>query len=208
MMTEAVTEAFKAACTQLARVVVRQHGGLERLAWRHHGLGMLQAELSHSLRMHIWHPSLSTIPDGDFRRVHDHRFTLTSFVIVGAIDDEPWLVRQHGGHEGSNAEMFEIVHAKEQERVADIARSLGPVYARPWTRRMYLGGDVYTIKRRAFHTTSVEGLAITMVARTDFDGDHARVLGHGSSAIVPLDEQTGTLRREILREASYRLASV
>ena len=28
------------------------------LKWRHHGLGMLQAEFSEELRMHIWHPKL------------------------------------------------------------------------------------------------------------------------------------------------------
>ncbi len=69
----------------------------EDLKWRHHGLGMLQAELSDSLRVHIWHPKLRTPEMRGLRAVHDHRFSFESAVLVGAITDVPYDVRQHDG---------------------------------------------------------------------------------------------------------------
>lgn len=61
--------------------------GHRLLEWRHHGLGMLQAELSESLRIHVWHPTLVS-PDMSWPRcVHDHRFDLQSMVVVGAVRD-------------------------------------------------------------------------------------------------------------------------
>jgi hypothetical protein len=62
------------------------HAG-HRLTWRHHGLGMLQAELSETLRIHIWHPKLVSPEMAWPRCVHDHRFDLESAVVIGAVRD-------------------------------------------------------------------------------------------------------------------------
>ena len=67
-------------------VTAVKHGD-RPLRWRHHGLGMLQAELSESLRVHVWHPSLVSPGMVWPRCVHDHRFDIGSVVVVGAVRD-------------------------------------------------------------------------------------------------------------------------
>jgi hypothetical protein len=48
---------------------------------------MLQAELSETLRIHIWHPKLVSPEMAWPRCVHDHRFDLESAVVIGAVRD-------------------------------------------------------------------------------------------------------------------------
>ena len=155
--------------------------------WRHHGLGMLQAEIDDSLRVHVWHPDLVRMPDTP-RRVHDHRFNLESTVLVGEIFDEPWSMVGRGSgptpfsYEATS--VWEIRHAKEQidlrKRGCSTAGEtvlLEEVWARAESVRTYTEGDTYRIARRDFHTTYVRDLAVTLVHRSEFDERLARILG-------------------------------
>jgi hypothetical protein len=185
------------------------------MKWRQHGLGMLQGELSDELRVHIWHPKLRTIPGEGFRDVHDHRFKLTSYVAFGAIIDVPHTIVMHdhpnvcGWDKYPTSEVHEIVNAKEQvnrPQTDNVTQYIGHAWVSEHEPRRYQQGDVYVIERRAFHTTKLEDLAITLVHRADFDGKPARILGSGElvgSAIVPEDINTSVLREWVLREASY-----
>jgi hypothetical protein len=184
------------------RVTVVKHG--ERpLRWRHHGLGMLQAELSESLRVHVWHPSLVSPAMAWPRCVHDHRFDIDSVVVVGAVRDVRPDMRRHPkefsalpdlrsdgtvphptGHWGL-AKVYEIEHAKNQDRMvaengdtaAVHAKFLGDVIlTRAYADHDYSAGTRYRIPRRVFHTTETDGLAVTVVHRYDFDDRLARVL--------------------------------
>lgn len=63
------------------------------LRWRHHKIGVLQAYVVEGkryydmeTRIHVWHPSLA-LADEDSGRMHDHRFDLRSYVLLGAIHD-------------------------------------------------------------------------------------------------------------------------
>lgn len=143
-------------------------------AWRWHGLGMLQRELSEGTRIHIFHPRLLRVPDAHFRRVHDHRFDIDSLVLVGELVDVAYDVFFAADNE-PNTKCWGIRHAKMQ--TGDDVSDLGPVRAVEIARERRPVGTSYHIPRRRFHTTVVDDLAITVVSRTNFDRNDARVLG-------------------------------
>jgi hypothetical protein len=165
------------------------HNG-RTLTWRHHGLGMLQAELSETLRIHIWHPRLVSVGMAWPRCVHDHRFDITSAVVLGAVRDVVPDIRK--GHEATHpsggwqrAKMYEIEHAKNQDRMvlekgcstATSAKFLNDVtLTRLYTDKTYAADSTYQIPRRVFHTTEINELALTVVHRSNFDDRLARVL--------------------------------
>jgi hypothetical protein len=198
------------------------------LKWRQHGLGMIQAEISENLRVHIWHPKFRTLevsdfkPGSSFREVHDHRFDLTSAVIVGEIVDVPFhLQAWHSGHDLRGGEStsgwrktksWEIPHAKIQKTdgtttpvfLTDVAIALENSRETDWPH--YKPGDAYFIKRRRFHTTRAQGLTVTVVHRGNFDDRLARVLGTeeeaSKSGIVPEDLNAKVLRAWAIQEAN------
>ena len=166
------------------------HAG-RRLEWRHHGLGMLQAEFSDTLRIHIWHPDLVDPKMAWPRCVHDHRFDLVSAVVVGAVIDVPCLVA-FDGHRTPvvpprlNVNVYEIEHAKNQDRMVGQDGRVTATSAKLLAHGSLLKMNEivksaayeteYRIERRMFHTTKVEELAITVVHRSNFDTRLARVL--------------------------------
>lgn len=205
-----------------------------KLVWRHHGLGMLQAEISETLRIHIWHPKLVSPGMVWPRCVHDHRFDITSAVVAGAITDVPCDVYLDGhmtpierGWE--NVNVYEIEHAKNQDRMvlgsgcstATSARLLSRGSLRPcpsWSLddpNLKEAGTEYKIARRNFHTTQCSDLAITVVHRSNFDDHLARVLCAPNSDVTAI---SGIIRDEsvehrvlvnwVLREASDAIANL
>ena len=165
------------------------HDG-RRLEWRHHGLGMLQAELSEALRIHIWHPDLVDPKMAWPRCVHDHRFDLVSAVVVGAVIDVPCRVSEGSWWRGpkppppysENVHVHEIAHAKVQFAEGPHAAAAQPVIMKAtltsYESELHGAGTEYRLVKRVFHTTRVEDLAITVVHRSNFDSEEwpARVL--------------------------------
>ena len=164
------------------------HG--QALVWRHHGLGMLQAEFSEELRVHVWHPSL-VVPGMAWPRcVHDHRFDLVSAVVVGTVLDVPcrvsegswWLGPKPPLPDSENVHVHEIKHAKVQFADGPHATATQPVIMKGTLTRCetvpYGAGAEYSVSKREFHTTRVEELAITVVHRSNSDSEErpARVL--------------------------------
>lgn len=157
-------------------------------AWRHHGLGMLQTELTDTLRIHIWDPRLVSKEMMWPRCVHDHRFDIHSAVVAGELVDRPHLVHCDGHRtppepQWTNVNVWEIQHAKVQDRLvrdgvshATAANlfSRGSVLKLPAV--VWPAGSEYFIPRRQFHTTVVEETAITVVHRSNFDDRPARIL--------------------------------
>ncbi len=220
-------------------VTAVKHGD-RPLRWRHHGLGMLQAELSESLRVHVWHPSLVSPGMVWPRCVHDHRFDIGSVVVVGAVRDvRPDVRRIHdrgelydlhlsgvphpSGH-WQEAKVFEILHAKEQDRLvtpagcstATSAKYLGDVHlTRACCDRTHEAQTSYRIPRRVFHTTEVDGLAVTVVHRSNFNDRLARVLCAPDSDVsavsgIVRDESAEhrALVEAVLREAAAAVAGI
>ena len=202
------------------------------LVWRHHGLGMLQAELSETLRIHIWHPELVSSGMAWPRCVHDHRFDITSAVVVGSIIDVPHTVRLDVETRGTWAEaraaswqairVYSIKHAKEQDRAivnggttAISAKCLGSGRVDRLLETRHGAGTWYVIGRREFHTTLIDELAITVVHRSNFDDRLARVLCAPDSDVTAV---SGIVRDEslehrilinwVLREASDAIANM
>ena len=206
---------FVEAARQLVRGLVWDDGPLPnvshagcRLAWRHHGLGILQAELSESLRIHIWHPELVSPGMAWPRCVHDHRFDITSAVVFGEVRDVLPEVREDGPTHSTGgwqrARVYEIEHAKNQDRMvsesgcstAISAKFLGGVViTRAYADTTYTTGSVYQIKRRVFHTTEIDALAITVIHRSNFDDKPARVLCAPDSDVTAV---SGIVRDESL----------
>lgn len=203
--------AFAAVAREVLRKVDLRFGDLH---WRHHGLGMLQAELSNELRIHIWHPQLRTIPQEGYRDVHDHRFDLTSYVAFGEIIDTPMQVRIYNEPNDRHAiasdvgvtKAWSIVNAKAQERGEVHVTPLGVAHVRSHHPAFYNRGESYGIPRGQFHRTKVNGLTLTLVHRGNFGEEQARVLGEvAHSAIVPQDVTTATLHAHCIYEAEGEL---
>jgi hypothetical protein len=231
--------AFVEAARQIVRSLVWSdsplpsvsHAG-SQLAWRHHGLGMLQAELSETLRIHVWHPALVSPHMAWPRCVHDHRFDFLSAVVVGAIRDVHPEIRQPDATPDSRltggwhrAKSYEIEHAKNQDRMvlekgcstATSARFLGDVIiSRAYATTIYKAGDAYEMKRRVFHTTeTTDAVAITVLHRANFDDRLARVLCAPDADVTAvsgivrdesLDHQI--LVNSVLREAATAIANM
>jgi hypothetical protein len=199
------------------------HAGRE-LAWRHHGLGMLQAELSEELRIHIWHPKLVSPGMAWPRCVHDHRFDIWSVVVLGEVIDVTCDVLQARvgfGYEPAN--IYEIEHAKNQDRLvldkgcstATSAHKLASGSVHKTSEEVQAAGREYFIPRRTFHTTKVQDLAITVVHRSNFDERLARVLCAPDSDVTAI---SGIVRDDglehrilvnwVLREAGDAIAQV
>lgn len=209
--------AFYAAARLLLKNAVggANHRFLDDGEWRHHGLGMLQRELDDTTRIHVWHPSLRAPWTDGFRAVHDHRFDFASAVMVGSLDDVPYdVVKNVGEHYpvGSwracpETDLFEIAHAKLQMKGDTSKRHLGKVFVRKLLPRTRTEGDVYEVRRRLFHTTITNGLAVTVVSRSNFDDHPARVLDNPESGIVPKTDATSRLRWKVLEEAVRAIAT-
>ena len=199
--------------------------------FRHHGLGMLQAEITETLRIHIWHPRLVSPGMAWPRCVHDHRFDIVSAVIIGEIFDVPCeVIDLTGGFavptDCKAANVYEIEHAKNQDRLvlekgcstATSARMLFRAAVRERGENRQFAGQQYDIVRRFFHTTRLrpdQGVAITLIQRSNFDDRLARVLCAPESDVTAIsgivrDESTEhrVLVNSVLREASDAIANL
>lgn len=185
-MTDTHNSVFAALAARLCRVVSFRH-----LFWRWHGLGMLQAELDEAIRIHVWHPELRRVKG--LRAVHDHRFDIDSAVVYGSIIDVPYVVlvgtqpfwhTQSAGNGFVLTQAYSIVHAKAHRADVSDTTLIGEAWSKEMPVMRHAAGSTYRIARRDWHTTRVEGLAVTVVHRGNFDDKPARVLGSAESGIV------------------------
>lgn len=179
-------------------------------AWRHHGLGCLQRELTPTLRAHVWAPELVRFVDDPMRPVHDHRFDLASFVAVGGIVDVAYRVEPlpadfdfEGKDRSEYTRAWHVKHAKIQTGVdVDL---ISPVRVVEAERRAIFAGQVYGISRRSFHQTRIEKpVAVTLVSRSRFGEEPARILGRDIAwgGIVKNKDRDEDLYRDVLRRAA------
>jgi hypothetical protein len=196
--------AFVATASRLARTVNLYH-----LQWRHHALGMLQAELDERVRIHVWHPELREIPKHSLRAVHDHRFDIESAVVIGQIIDKPYIVTFERPYilEGfEETRVYEIRHAKIQRGTDDDVRLIGAAWAKAAQTRIIDAGLSYRIERRSFHTTNVHNLAVTVIFRANFDELPARILDYETLRISGIIKNTDTARvKRVLDQAHEAL---
>jgi len=149
----------------------------ESHAFRHHGLGVLQFELTEEYRVHLWHPELVTLRG--YRGIHDHRFLLQSIILKGSI-----LNIDFDDTDGTQLKIFEITHAKIQRGDGSDFKYLGTRNVQVTSSRILQAGDTYSIPRRQFHTSIPLEPALTLIRRSDFDSSPARVIGNSTESGV------------------------
>ncbi len=156
---------------------------IDKLKWRHHGIGVLQGYVCEGtepeIRLHIWSKKLLKPGMDQSGDVHDHRFDLVSHVLCGTIDHEEWIpsVANQGDHE-----MLSLTHA----RAASDTKFHGPTTAilgcfnvekKWWSVKE---GFSYTLPALSFHRTplpaSPEVVAVTCVEKHNQRENQARLL--------------------------------
>jgi hypothetical protein len=160
------------------------------LKWRHNGLGLLQAYLyegvDRELRVHVWHKSLAHDGIGESGLIHDHRFNLTSHVLVGQIWQEEFMLDPDAV---GPRQMHTVVHAREA--MAKHAINDGDVQALPARYRASTDGTnigpgwSYTFPKRMFHKTECDSpIVVTVVQKDDQEDVPARILAPYGKPVV------------------------
>ena len=180
---------------------------------------MLQREISNVTRVHIWHPLLVKVPPG-FRRVHDHRFDLTSLVLAGELIDHGYFVDAKTNDQ--NTKMWSIVHAKIQRAAGDKPSThptsasddpdvelIGDVYAERIRSEARLPGEVYRIPRGWFHESEPRTLTVTLVSRENFNQEQqARVLGDTAHSAIAGQHRTIERDDRLVNEILFRAVQI
>lgn len=149
------------------------------LAWRHHGIGVLQAYISEGdgveHRLHIWSRSLlkgGIDASGD---AHDHRFRMVSHVLVGRVHHEEWLLSPNPLGPWTT---MTLVHARAAGAEQKFHAPMSPTGARYFrsTRSVEVrAGDLYRFAARAFHRSPVDRFAVTWVEKREQTAEPARI---------------------------------
>ena len=198
-MRDLVTKAGLMSTSELRPLRAMARALLPTRQWRRHGIGLLQGYVregdDHEVRLHVWHPALIRPGIVDHGDVHDHRFELRSVVLAGGIRHEEFLVEDDPEGEW---DVHQVTHARQnpegafRERIhSAVPGPLAPtaqhvrVYRVPFD---FAEGSRYRFPRGGFHRTSVDGLAVTLVTKTDQIDAGARILArHGSPPVTAFD---------------------
>lgn len=204
-----------------------ENGRAGALRWRRHGIGLIQAYVfgggdDFESRLHIWHPALVREGIEDHGDIHDHRFDLQSTVLYGYILHEEATVTEN--LEGAYT-VHQVTHARQnptgefREAVMDVVPGpLAPTAERvdvKLTPLTILAGDTYTFKRGYFHRTRTDGLAVTLVTKTNQIDKGARILARGDRPPTPAFDPRDTedpalagLILEVIHDAAKHLRRV
>lgn len=171
---------------QLAQLRTLVADAIPRLTWRHSGLGMLQAYLNEGspleTRVHVHHRDLIKPGIYDSGAIHDHRFTLHSSVLAGALINYDLAVKR-----SINGlwRLYSVTNARRIDAAAKAEVALTPenglhsVIVRSADR--LVAGDAYTIPKGAFHRSEIERsdcATVTLITKYDQDdGLKARIAG-------------------------------
>jgi len=185
------------------------------LEWRHFGVGALQAYLfegpSYEQRLHIWHESLIAPGIRGFGDMHNHRFSFTSNVLCGAIDDRRYNVTD--SPEG-DCDVYQVVNAREQKQLTGKFDGNVTLNRRANVEldvrhsRIWQSGSTYEFPRGAFHATRAIGTTVTLVTKYDVaPGQRAEiVVPHGSTLIHAFDESRKPNIPAVILEALKELS--
>lgn len=154
---------------------------LPTLRWRHHGIGVLQAYLDEhdgvEHRVHIWDPSLVLPGMARSGGIHDHRFDMTSFVVLGEMEHTEITVEPAPD---GDLEEYEVVNARESMLKAGSWHTAPALTGRSfhgmYTKHVIGRGEGYTFARHHFHESKVAVRTVTIVEKRNQEG-HARILG-------------------------------
>lgn len=149
------------------------------LAWRHHGIGVLQGYVRENaepeIRVHIWHPALLKSGMRESGDIHDHRFDLTSHVLAGMVGHVEYHDREDP--KGRYTTTL-LTHA----RAAAGSKFHGPITPVGDRRSIetnsmtIVEGHTYQYPAGRFHRSPVFGLAVTLVEKHHHRSVPARLL--------------------------------
>lgn len=185
--------------------------------WRHHGIGCLQGYLKEGgpaeVRVHIWSPRLLKPGIDVSGDIHDHRFDMTSYVMLGRVRHEEIYVQPHAM--GAHAISVLETHARASSKGGSLVEAREEPESYTIVKRDYFyinAGSAYTFPRRVFHRSPVgecypEEIAITLIEKSSQTEEPARLLHRKSEK--PVDafghEVHHSLIFEIQCEAFRRL---
>lgn len=163
---------------------------LPKLAWRHFGVGALQAYLHEGehteQRLHVWHRALIRPGIAGHGDCHDHRFSFVSEVLCGAIDNEEWCIDEHpeGDYDIYEVENARAAKARLGSHDGDTV-AVSRCHAAPLGRKLTVSGKSYEFARGAFHRSHFIGTTVTLVTKFDQRDDvRARILSpHGKPLV-------------------------
>lgn len=156
---------------------------LDRIKWRHHGIGALQGYVSEhgepEVRVHIWSRRLVKPGIDVSGDIHDHRFDMISHVLCGFVDHEVIVpeMNPNGDHT-----MMALTHARAAADTYYHGPTT-PLEGRCWvTRKLYRIGQgmSYSFAAQNFHRSPVadspDHLAVTCVEKHQQRETPARLL--------------------------------
>jgi hypothetical protein len=162
---------------------------LPKLAWRHFGVGALQAYLHEGehteQRLHIWHPALIRPGIRDHGDCHDHRFSFKSEVLCGSLMNEPWTVYDNpigvfDVYEVENARAAKQRTGSHDGDTSPVSRA-SAIVGKPLVLH---GGSSYEFHRGEFHRSFFTGTTVTLVTKFDQQATRARILcPHGKPLV-------------------------
>jgi len=152
-----------ASLVALARAI------MPTMKWRHHGIGALQGYVHEGddpeIRIHIWSKDLVKAGIHENGDAHNHRFDMTSHVLIGQIVHEEFDIEPSSTGEYTT---MEVTHARK----ASGNNFHGPTSgtAKRYTVRRHMGsicaGNFYTFPAGLFHRNIVSGeITITCVEK-------------------------------------------
>ena len=201
------------------RIVVGMQQMVHRLVpmldWRHNGLGLLQGYVVEGgleeTRVHIWHPALEREGIEHSGKLHDHRFTLNSTVLVGQIVHTEYQLSEppQGAYQTFAVKNARAAMADSGTFDGAVARGSAARYNARLVEHAFGVGSFYSFQRGAFHGTRVSDLCVTLVTKTGQREAPARILAPTDSK--PVHAFASPLPREqwdwALQSAREALAS-
>ncbi len=150
----------------LGQVERRDHVGCPST----HENGFVQVPIGDFARLHVW-------PDGGVRKqvsdspIHDHSFSLRSWVLHGRLENHLYAVQESALPHGRQ---YEVHHVSREGKLvpSDVFASVFPL-----SRQSMVPGSTYEVRSGFFHETRWEGLTVTLMVKTGVgEQSRARVL--------------------------------
>ncbi len=133
------------------------------------GLGFIQIKLGDRHRLHVYTEALPPIVESD--EIHDHRYNFYSTVLHGSFHQE--IFKKVKG--GEYTEEYENCMETKVEEPNENSTTMEKYNVIKIGEQWFSKGSSYYIDSNCFHRVSSEE-AITLLSRSDYTKDRARVL--------------------------------
>ncbi len=171
-------------CVAVARLI-------PTLEWRHSGLGMLQAYVyegtTDELRVHVWCSELERPGIRESGLLHDHRFDLTSQILVGALTQVEYQLTPS---DVGLWQLHEVVHARaaaggKHAPNDGLVTPLPGRYAAVTRSFVLSAGEAYAYPKQEFHGTFLQThYAVTVMTKAQQEEVPARIMAPYGQPVV------------------------